>query len=167
MRGAIHRGCAALRIFRVLLGNVLSNLPWSHSCSCSQEEVELEIFQASSELFSCDPAYLACAVIAGCLIEARSTLKVSYCTISVTKRFLPCTAIHFHSCADNFYSSFRGPCETWHPHRIQKFFIWTCLEELMREPPWEQFTLFLIEVAPQKFGAWDVTPLKYSSHHPV
>lgn len=102
VREAIHTGYAALGIFRVLLGNILSNLPWSHSCSCSQVEAELEVFQAFSDLFSCDPMYLACVVIAGCLIEARRTLKgwqerFSYCMISATKRFLPCTAIHSHS----------------------------------------------------------------------
>lgn len=100
-RGAIHRGSAALGSFRVLLGNVLSNLLWSHGCSCSQEEVELEVFQASSDLFSSDPIYLTCVVIAGCLIEARRILKrwqrYSYSMISVSKRFLLCTAIYFHS----------------------------------------------------------------------
>lgn len=101
VRGAVQKGCAALESFRVLLRKVLSNLLWSHSCSCSQEGVELEVFQAFSDLFSSDPLYLACVVIAGCLIEARRTRKgwqkYSYCMISVSKRFMPCTAIHFHS----------------------------------------------------------------------
>lgn len=97
--GNIHRGCAALGNFRVLMGNVLSNLLWSHSCSCSQEEVGLEVLQASSNLFSNDPLYLACVVKGGCLTEAGFTClkewqKYSNCMIRVSKRFLSCTKTH-------------------------------------------------------------------------